>query len=739
LLSFLLSSIWVSGGIETNVPSMPWLMASAVTTLQTCSALLNIADLDGRPDSVKVSLRRDDSGGDADDMASQFEGMDMSSRQARSKPLIGPTISPLHYAVQQGLFASSIVDPEGEDNDMSADAIAARNSLAALHAVFAEATHTGSTPLPALTPTLARLTCGLVQAGFAEAARLIVETLPPALASAYIKGGIALAHGPQNAAVSFFNKVCSALRSPDILAEDISGLITILPPQVTAKAPGEHSVALLSKHLCHLFSVAPFTEAVAYFGAQAIQKGIDSALAHDSNAAQEVWFRTFRAQLDLWDFKSAYRTIMMSEDDQFRRDCIRSLVTAMCEAGEVSTLLHYNFSGLQGEIERSLSFKARNSDPFGRPNYFKILYAYHMHRGDLKSGTCQELPVPVSCLLMICFLVTAGAVMYQQSHQLAELQRMGYHIAVNKGSDYEEFVDIASVQARSFLAAMNVLNLVDKQDAWFPYAHPTAGGAVDEQDEMQMSQEHQQESIFNDIARQKRAYTKCRTTHYIPSSEFAPECKEIEILELDDIKREYQLLLARLDLAKGYTELTAPRSKLSAFDAVALYLRSDQYDKAVSAARALDVDMTAIFQNLATKCTSLTRRAAAWKTELSASAASNHDEKKKGTGAAIHPSLQKLQEEIDSQEDPDAAFLLYSERSSSWTGSPSDKAWRYLRLQLEMNDEETAEGRGGDAGAGGKYRIVVLNRILDLGAEVFLPEWLVEWFRVRPSEGEGRD
>lgn len=312
--------------------------------------------------------------------------------------------------------------------------------------------------------------------------------------------------------------------------------------------------------------------------------------------------------------------------------------------------------------------------------------------------------------------------MYQQSHQLAELQRMGYHIAVNKGSDYEEFVDIASVQARSFLAAMNVLNLVDKQDAWFPYAHPTAGGAADEQDEMQHSQEQQQESIFNDIARQKQLSTKSRTTHYIPSSEFAPECKEIEILELDDIKREYQLLLARLDLAKGYTELAAPRSRLSAFDAVALYLRSDQYDKAVSAARALDVDMTTIFQNLATKCTALARRAVAWKTEETSVSAIDDDKKQQ-----IHPSLRKLQEEIDSQEDPDAAFLLYSERSSSWTGSPAEKAWRYLRLQLEMNDEKRD-------GAGGRYRHVVLNRILDLGAEESLPDWLVEWFRVCHNE-----
>ena len=58
----------------------------------------------------------------------------------------------------------------------------------------------------------------------------------------------------------------------------------------------------------------------------------------------------------------------------------------MCENEEVDRLMNLNFIGFQTDVEDTLAFKARNTDPLSRPNYAKILYAWHVFKGDYRSG-----------------------------------------------------------------------------------------------------------------------------------------------------------------------------------------------------------------------------------------------------------------------------------------------------------------------------------------------------------------
>lgn len=58
----------------------------------------------------------------------------------------------------------------------------------------------------------------------------------------------------------------------------------------------------------------------------------------------------------------------------------------MCENGQVDALTRYSFAGLEADLERNLAFRARNSDPLAVPNYYKILYAFYISKGDLRSG-----------------------------------------------------------------------------------------------------------------------------------------------------------------------------------------------------------------------------------------------------------------------------------------------------------------------------------------------------------------
>lgn len=70
--------------------------------------------------------------------------------------------------------------------------------------------------------------------------------------------------------------------------------------------------------------------------------------------------------------------------------CLAHFISVVCENGAASLLTTFSFSGLEADLERNLAFRARNSDPLARPNYYRVLYAYHTAKGDYRSGACQS-------------------------------------------------------------------------------------------------------------------------------------------------------------------------------------------------------------------------------------------------------------------------------------------------------------------------------------------------------------
>lgn len=122
--------------------------------------------------------------------------------------------------------------------------------------------------------------------------------------------------------------------------------------------------------------------------------------------------------------------------------------------------------------------------------------------------------------------------MYQQAHRLSEMQRLG-------GAD--DYLDLAVLQARSYLAAMNVLALVERRNAWFADVLPES--AANERDD----------KTADGGMRQVRG--KRKLSSYIPAEHWQPGAKELQIVQLDDIRREYRLVLARLELVQQYPEL----------------------------------------------------------------------------------------------------------------------------------------------------------------------------------------
>jgi len=80
-------------------------------------------------------------------------------------------------------------------------------------------------------------------------------------------------------------------------------------------------------------------------------------------------------------------TASMSKADVYRKgEFLGQLISVMCENNEVGRLNALGFIGFQQKVEELLSFKARNSDPLRYPNYYKVLYSWHISRGDYRSG-----------------------------------------------------------------------------------------------------------------------------------------------------------------------------------------------------------------------------------------------------------------------------------------------------------------------------------------------------------------
>ena len=107
-----------------------------------------------------------------------------------------------------------------------------------------------------------------------------------------------------------------------------------------------------------------------------------------NDAARLLWSQIARHALHLQRYEDAYLALISQPDAERRIDGLRHFITVVCENDEAQLLSSLPFAGLQGELESTLAFKARNVlvTVDLRPNYYKILYAHHVRRSDYRNG-----------------------------------------------------------------------------------------------------------------------------------------------------------------------------------------------------------------------------------------------------------------------------------------------------------------------------------------------------------------
>ncbi|KAJ1799176.1 hypothetical protein LPJ59_002014, partial [Coemansia sp. RSA 2399] len=315
------------------------------------------------------------------------------------------------------------------------------------------------------------------------------------------------------------------------------------------------------EHIADLFEKARHFAGVSRFSRlalAALEDEEDSAVATRERLQQQqqqLWFKIFHAELEQNAYEYAYIAMMSNPDQKVKQDCLRHLIGVLCERdGGVAVLCRrLSFAGLQEDVERSLLFKARHSDILvSRPNYYKILYSFHIHRGNYRN---------------------AASAMYQYARRLSTHMLYGGDV----GSSLAE-------QAQALLACINGLGLVDKRYAWVVVSRQRGDASATPGDG-------------------KRKRRRIAIGRYDAAA--SSQSQDIDIVELADIRHEYMLCTARLTLGSTFQELLSRNLLLEPEDLVALYVRLGMYDSAMALAKEFGLKLDDVFRVLVRKCLEL--------------------------------------------------------------------------------------------------------------------------------------
>ncbi|KAM1120670.1 hypothetical protein ACFX19_002481 [Malus domestica] len=95
-----------------------------------------------------------------------------------------------------------------------------------------------------------------------------------------------------------------------------------------------------------------------------------------------LWANVFKFTLDLNLYYDAYCSIISNPDEESKYICLRRLIIVLYDRGAIKILCggQLPFIGLTEKVEHELARKADCSDILAKPNLYKLLYAFEMHR-----------------------------------------------------------------------------------------------------------------------------------------------------------------------------------------------------------------------------------------------------------------------------------------------------------------------------------------------------------------------
>ncbi|KAH1227697.1 Nuclear pore complex protein NUP160 [Glycine max] len=95
-----------------------------------------------------------------------------------------------------------------------------------------------------------------------------------------------------------------------------------------------------------------------------------------------LWANVFIFVLDLGRYYDAYCAIISNPDEESKYICLRRFIIVLYEQGAIKILCSNKLPliGLVEKVEQELAWKAERSDISAKPNLYKLLYAFQLHR-----------------------------------------------------------------------------------------------------------------------------------------------------------------------------------------------------------------------------------------------------------------------------------------------------------------------------------------------------------------------
>uniref|UniRef100_A0A674CRL3 Nucleoporin 160 n=1 Tax=Salmo trutta TaxID=8032 RepID=A0A674CRL3_SALTR len=262
---------------------------------------------------------------------------------------------------------------------------------------------------------------------------------------------------------------------------------------------------------------------------------------NDPRSQAALWTRIFKHHLDLGHNSQAYEALTQNPDSSSQLDCLRQLVVVLCERSQLQDLVQFSYVNLHDEVVSIIESRARAVDLMSH-NYYELLYTFHINRHNYRK---------------------AGTVMFEYG------MRLGREVRTQLG---------LQKQVNCCLASLNCLRLIRSDYAWI--VQPTSGAVYE-----------------RPAASPKRNYDGEFTT--------GPVSGQIDILELKDLQKEYDLARSRLTLAQHHPPSAAIAGSASAVEMMSLLVQSGLFDCALSLCQTFKLSLTSVFEGLAFKCIKL--------------------------------------------------------------------------------------------------------------------------------------
>ncbi|XP_018016470.1 nuclear pore complex protein Nup160 isoform X2 [Hyalella azteca] len=272
---------------------------------------------------------------------------------------------------------------------------------------------------------------------------------------------------------------------------------------------------------------------------------------HSTGHMSQLYAVLFKHHLALGHYNEAFTALLSNPDPDAQRSCLRQLLTTLHNSGCLSTLVGYQYGHLTGDVVSILENRARSSSDILQNNYYHLLYAFHLHQHNYKR---------------------AASAMYECAMRLDSGGEAGSEEALK-------------LQLKCYLACLNCLELLPPSEAWILKPNPL----------------NTQPSPALDT-------TTKQTRRLIGSSAGASARRvkgaaAVEVLEVPQIGNEFEILHARLSLARMGTSCSIGISNVGDADSlISLLCHARLYKDAVKLCARLDRSLRPVVASLAGVC-----------------------------------------------------------------------------------------------------------------------------------------